>query len=82
LPLAYDAKTKKIDIRLYLKNYNIHCDTKTWNQVVYIIIQDLLGEKALYQNINFVQLAQMPNNTNNLIELYDLQLYMDEINKR
>lgn len=82
LPLAYDEKTKKIDIRVYLKNYNIHCDTKTWNQVVYIIIQDLLGEKALYQNINFVQLAQMPNNTNNLIELYDLQLYMDEINKR
>lgn len=80
LPLAYDEKTKKHVIRIYLKNYNIHCDTKTWNQTIYIIMQDLLGEKALYQNINFVQLAQMPNNNNELIELYDLQLYIDEVN--
>lgn len=80
LPLAYDEKTKKLDIMVYLNNYNIHCDTKTWNQAIYIIMQDLLGEKALYQNINFVQLAQMPNNNNESIELYDLQLYIDEIN--
>jgi hypothetical protein len=81
LPLAYNEKTKKLDIRIYLKNYNIHCDTKTWNQAIYIIIQDLLGEKASYQNINFVQLAQMPSNNNELIELYDLQFYIDTINK-
>ena len=35
----------------------------------------------LYQNINFVQLAQLPNNTENFIELYELQFYIDEINK-
>lgn len=79
LPLAYDEKTKKLDIRIYLKNYNIHCDTKTWNQAIYIIIQDLLAEKVRYQNINFVQLSQMPSNNNELIELYDLQLYLDII---
>jgi len=51
--------------------------------VVFIIMQDLLGEKALFQNINFVELAQMPEQEENeLIHLYDLQFYLDEINKR
>ena len=81
LPLTYDEKTKKLDLRIYLKNYNIHCDTKTWNQAIYIIIQDLLGEKASYQNINFVQLAQLPNTTVELIELYEFQFYIDSMNK-
>ena len=81
LPLAYDEKTKKLNIIVYLKNYNIHCDTKTCNQAIYIIMQDLLGEKSLYQNINFVQLACLPTNTEELIELYDLQFYIDTINK-
>lgn len=80
LPLGYDEESKKIDITVYLKNYNIHCDTKTWEQALYIIMQDLLGEKALYQNINFVQLAQMPDKEEGLIELYDLQFFIDDLN--
>jgi len=80
LPLNYDDKIKKLDIIIYLKNYKIHCNTKILQQAIYIILQDLLGEKVLYQNINFVQLAQMTNNNNELIELYDLQLYIDEVN--
>lgn len=80
LPLGYDEESKKIDITVYLKNYNIHCDTKTWEQALYIIMQDLLGEKALYQNINFVQLAQMPDKEEELIELYDLQFFIDDLN--
>ena len=52
-------------------------------QVVFIIMQDLLGEKELFQNINFVELAQMPEQEENeLIHLYELQFYLDEINKR
>ena len=81
LPLNYDDNIKKLDIIIYLKNYKIHCNTKMLQQAIYIILQDLLGEKALYQNINFVQLAQLPNNTENFIELYELQFYIDEINK-
>lgn len=81
LPLHYDANIKKLDIIIYLKNYTINCNTKTWQQVIYIILQDLLGEKSLYQNINFVQLAQLSNATEGLIELYELQFYIDSINK-
>jgi hypothetical protein len=80
LPLNYDEEKNKFDITVYLKNYNIHCNTKTWNQVIYIILQDLLGEKLLYKNINFVQLAQMPESTEELIELYDLQFFIDSFN--
>jgi hypothetical protein len=80
LPLGYDEENQKIDITVYLKNYNIHCDTKTWEQALYIIMQELLGEKALYQNINFVQLAQMPDDDTDLINLYDFQLFMDTLN--
>ena len=64
---------------VYLKNYNIHCDTKTWDQAIYIILQDLVGEKSLYKNINFVQLVQMTDNNEELIQLYELQFYIDTI---
>jgi hypothetical protein len=81
-PLNYDEESKKLDIIIYLKNYNIHCCTKTWQQAIYIIFQDVLGEKTLYQNINFVQLAKKPKQVEELIELYELQFYIDEINKK
>jgi len=81
LPLHYDAKIKKLDIIIYLKNYTTNCNTKTWQQIIYIILQDVLGEIALYQSINFVQLAQLSNVSEDLIELYELQFYIDSINK-
>ena len=81
LPLHYDTKIKKLDIIIYLKNYTINCNTKTWQQAIYIILQDVLGEIALYQNINFIQLAQLSNPTEDLIELYELQFYIDTIKK-
>jgi hypothetical protein len=77
LPLNYDDQTKKLDITVYLKNFKLYCNTKTWEQAIYIIIQDLLGEKSAYQNINFVQLAQMPNNHEEFIHLYELQYFID-----
>ncbi|OOV20508.1 hypothetical protein [Flavobacterium sp. LM4] len=81
-PLNYDEESKKLDIIIYLKNYNIHCCTKTWQQAIYIILQDVLGEKSPHQNINFVQLAKMSKQVEELIELYELQFYIDEINKK
>jgi hypothetical protein len=81
LPLNYNNKIKQLNIVIYLKNYKIHCNTKMLQQAIYIILQDLLGEKSVYQNINFVQLAQFQNSTEELIELYELQFYIDTINK-
>jgi hypothetical protein len=80
LPLNCDESGNKFDIRIYLKNYNILGNTKTWKEAVYIIMQELFGERYLYQRINLIQLAQWPNNNNDLIHLYDLQYYLDYIN--
>jgi len=81
-PLQYE-NYKKIDMIVYLKNYTVHCNNKNLLEVVYVIIQDIIGEKALSENINFVELEQMPSEENiELIYLYDLQYYLDDINSK
>lgn len=81
MALEYENE-KKIDMIVYLKDFTVHCNNRNLLQVVFIIMQDLLGEKSLYQHINFVELAQMPEQQENeLICLYDLQLYLDQLNK-
>jgi hypothetical protein len=80
LTLDYHEKTQKFDIIVFLKNYHLYCDTKTLEQAVFIMMQDILGENSLFQNINFVQLAQMPDNNEELIHLYDFQMFIDILN--
>ncbi|MFV8355485.1 hypothetical protein ACNQGB_04795 [Flavobacterium sp. XS1P32] len=77
LPLEYHEVIQKFDIVVFLKSYNLYCDTKTLQQAIFIIMQDIVGKKSLYQNINFVQLAQMPDNMEGLIKLYELHRYLD-----
>ncbi|RTZ01583.1 hypothetical protein EKL98_14930 [Flavobacterium bomense] len=80
LPVEYHELSHKLDIVVFLKSYNLYCDTKTLQQAIFIIIQDIVGEKSLYQNINFVQLAQVPDKKDGLIKLYDFQLFLDNLN--
>ena len=80
LPLKYHEVTHKVDIVVFLKSYNLYCDTKTLQQAIFIIMQDIVGEKSLFQNINFVQLALVPDNKNGLVHLYELQRYLDIYN--
>ncbi|RYE45881.1 MAG: hypothetical protein EOP48_21975 [Sphingobacteriales bacterium] len=81
MPLEYEDETK-IDMIVYLKDFTVHCNNKNLLQVVFIIMQDLLGEKSLFQNINFVELAQMPEDGQlELIHLYELELYLSHINR-
>ena len=82
MPFQYED-VKKIDMIVYLKNFTVHCNNKNLLNVVFIILHDIIGEKSLFENINFVELAQHPiNESNNFIYLYDLQFYLDEINKK
>lgn len=81
MPFEYEG-VKKIDMIVYLKNFTVHCTNKNLLHVVFIIIQDIIGEKSLFENINFVELAQLPKQEDDeLIYLYELQLYLDEHNK-
>lgn len=80
LTLEYHKKTHKFDIIVFFKNYNLYCDTKTLQQAIFIILQDILGENYLSKNINLVQLAQMPDNKEELIYLYDFQMFLEILN--
>ena len=80
-PLEYEGEMK-IDMIIYLKNFTVYSQKDKLLQFIFIMMQDLIGEKSLYENINFVQLAQMPNDDCELIYLYDLQFYINEINRR
>ncbi|WP_284651646.1 hypothetical protein [Flavobacterium terrisoli] len=80
MPFQYENEIK-IDMIVYLKNFTVLSHNQNLLQVIYIIMQDIIGEKLLHQNINFVELAQLPEQEDDeLIYLYDLQLYLDEIN--
>lgn len=82
IPFEYDRE-KKIDMIVYLKNFTIYSHNKNLPTLINIMLQDLLGEKSMAENINFVQLAQMPEHeSDEMIYLYDLQLYLDEINNK
>ena len=72
-----DEKGDKFDILVFLKNYNIHCNTHNWTQAIYIIMQLLFGEKFIYQSINFVQLAQESDEDTEALQLYLLENLID-----
>jgi hypothetical protein len=78
-PILYNENIEKMDIMIFLKNYNLLCDTKTLKQAIYVILQELLGEERLYQKISLVQLAQTTNKEEDLIQLYELQWYLDAL---
>lgn len=80
-PLNYDNQRKKLDIVVYLKNYTIYCDNQILLEAVFMILYDLLGEKSMVEDLNFVQLGQMPEDENRLVKLYELQEYIDTINR-
>jgi len=61
MPFQYEGR-EKIDMIVYLKNFTIHCTNKNLLSVVFIIMQDIIGEKSLFENVNFLELAQMPLN--------------------
>lgn len=81
MPFEYEG-VKKMDMIVYLKNFTVNCTNKNLLHVVFIILQDIIGEKSLFENINFVELAQLPIQENDeIIYLYDLQSYLDMINR-
>ena len=77
IALDHDHETHKFEIQIYLKNYNLLCNTKTLSQVICIILQNQMTQESLSQNSSFVQLAQLPDIEQNGIKLHELQYYLD-----
>jgi hypothetical protein len=75
-----DEQKNKLDIIVYLKDYTIYCDNQILLEAVFMILYNFLGEKSMVEDLNFVQLGQMPDDNSNLIYLFELQWYIDNIN--
>lgn len=79
-PLNLNNQKKKLDIIVYLKDYTIYCDNNILLEAVFMILYDLLGEKSMVKDLNFVLLGQMPDDDKGLVQLYELQEYINKIN--
>ena len=79
-PLNPSDQKKKRDIVVYMKDYTIYCDNQILLEAIFMILYDLLGEKSMVEDLNFVQLGQMPENETNLVQLHELQSYLDKMN--
>jgi AAA+ ATPase superfamily predicted ATPase len=80
IALDHDHETHKFEVRICLKNYNLFCSTKTLSQVICIILQNQMTQESLSQNSSFVQLAQLQDNKEELIYLYDFQIFLEILN--
>lgn len=73
--------SQKLDLIIYLRQYTMFAQGANLLQLVFYILQDTLGEKVLFENIGFVQLAQLPEDDGDFLHIYELQYYIDEINR-
>ncbi|MGO4820625.1 MULTISPECIES: hypothetical protein [unclassified Flavobacterium] len=86
LPIDYDPIKAKIDTIIFLKEYNLYCNTKTLEQAIFIILQNIPGENILVQSISLIQLpcvsyTKSSIENEELIHLYELENYLDRYNQ-
>ena len=72
----YDIHKKTISIMVYLQNYKYHYDNKYLEEKVHIALEELLGEIAFKNSISNIELAQIPDEIDDLIPLYELSEYI------
>ena len=82
LSLDYYENAKKVNIFIHLKSIKIICNTKTFRQVTLLISQDQLSEVIVFKNSTLVQLPQEPQENTESIQLYDLEILTNILNKQ
>ena len=82
LSLDYNENAKKVNIFIHLKSKKIICNTKTFSQLIVLISQDQLSEVIVFKNSTLVQLPQEPQENTESIQLYDLEILIDILNKQ
>lgn len=74
--IDYDIYKKTISIKVLVQNYKYHYDNEYLEETVHIAVVKLLGEVAYSKSISNIQLAQTPNEIDDLIPLYELPEYI------
>jgi hypothetical protein len=82
LSLDYNENAEKANVFIHLKNKKIICNTKTFSQVITLISQDQLSEVIVNKNSTLIQLPQEPQENTESIQLYDLEILTDILNKQ
>lgn len=77
-PLENPNNPDNLGVRIYTKNHIIHKENPRFREAVYTHIEHLVGEKSFANNINFIDIDQLPmgNIGFRLIELYNLEAYI------
>jgi len=76
IPLENQRKETDLGLKVFIKNYIIHKDNPRLREAVYVHIEHLIGEKSFANDIAFIEIGQLKCNQANLIELYNLSLYI------
>jgi len=82
LSLNYNKNAKKENVIIFLKNQKIPCNTKTLNQVVHILSQDQLSVMSVNKNITLIQFPQESHENIDRIQLCDLEIHIDILNRQ
>jgi hypothetical protein len=83
IPLENCNNPNRLGLRVYLKNYIVHKDNPRLREVVYTLIEHIIGEKAFANEINFIELEQFTADIINPqpIDLCYLIDYLREFNE-
>jgi hypothetical protein len=83
-PLKIQNKPLELRIRVYIKNHIVYKDNPKLKEAVYIHLEHLLGEKSFANDISLIEIAQIPNNYDELelIRLYDVAPFVREFNEQ
>jgi hypothetical protein len=82
LSLDYNENAKKVNIFIHLKRVKIICNTNTFNQLTLLISHDKLSNVIVFKNSTLIQLPQEPQENTESIQLYDLEILTDILNKQ
>lgn len=82
LSLEYNENAEKVNVFIHLKNIKITCNTKTIKQVIALLSQDKLSEVIVDKKCTLVQLPIEPQVNTESIQLYDVEILTDILNKQ
>ena len=79
LILEYNTERKKFKIMVLVNNYRYHYDNPMLSTVVFILMENLVGELDYYKYIQSFDLQQLPDNFQKGIPLYQLTEYINRL---
>lgn len=79
--LEFNVATKQLKLTIYLPNYNeIDAIEQLYDDIKWLLME-IIGEINYRRHIKYFELNQMPQNPNGLLDLIELQEYIDYLYK-